>query len=194
MKTKTMLLALVTGLLAGCWQKSASPFYTEKDVVTEPRLAATWREPRDPNATGEDNRVTWEFTRGDDKRFDLGIWNKEDRQAYDAVVFKLGEDRFLDIASQARGISAIPAHHLFKLIAVEPELKLAALNTDWMQKWLREHPDSPAHVAIVDPDHRGDRDKDELVLTADTKTLQAFILRHAKDKDFFAEPTTLQRQ
>ena len=35
---------------------------------------------------------------------------------------------------------------------------------------------------------------DELVLTANTKTLQAFILRHAKDKDFFAEPTTLQRQ
>jgi hypothetical protein len=49
-------------------------------------------------------------------------------------------------------------------------------------------------VAVIDPDHRGDRDKDELVLTANTQTLQAFVKEHAKDKDFFVDPTTLQRQ
>lgn len=193
MKTKTTCLLLLTGLLAGCWQKSVSPFYTAKDVVAESKLAGVWREPRDPNETAEDNRATWEFTRGDDKRFDLVIWNKEDRQEYDAYVFKLGDERYLDIGSKSRAISTTPVHHLFKLISVEPELKLAALNTDWMQKWLRNHPESIAHVAVIDPEHREDRDKDELVLTASTKSLQAFVRQHAAEENFFAEPTVFRR-
>ena len=194
MKTKTTCLLLMTGLVAGCWQKSANPFYTAKDTMAEPKLAGVWREPRDPGETGEDNRATWEFTRGDDKRFDLVIWNKDDRQEYDAHVFKLGDERYLDIGSKSRAISTMPVHHLFKVTSVEPDLKLAALNTDWMQKWLRSHPESLAHVAIYDPEHRDERDKDELVLTATTKALQAFLRQHTGDENFFAEPTVLQRQ
>jgi hypothetical protein len=181
-------------LLAGCWQKSVSPFYTNQDLVTEPKLAGVWREPRDPNATDEDNRATWEFTRGDEKRFDLVIWNKDDRQEYDAHVFKLGGERFLDIGSKSRAISTTPVHHLFKLVGVEPHLKLGPLNTDWMQKWLSTHLDSLAHVAIVDLDHRDDRSRDELVLSADTKALQAFVRAHANDENFFSDATVLQRQ
>ena len=194
MKPRTTCLLLGTVLLAGCWQKSISPFYTGKDLVAEPKLAGVWREPRDPSETGEDSRATWEFTRGDDKRFDLVIWNKEDRQEYDAHVFKLGDERFLDIGSKSRAISATPVHHLFKLMSVEPDLKLAALNTDWMQKWLRQHPESLAHVAVSDLEHPEDRDKDELVLTAETKTLQSFVRQHARDENFFAESTPMQRQ
>lgn len=191
MKIRTMGLLFATLLLAGCWQKSLNPFYTAQDVIAEPKLAGVWKESRNANESGD--AVTWEFTRGDEKRYDLVIWNKEERQEYDAHVFKLAGERFLDIGSKARTISTVPAHHLFKLLEAGPDLKVAGLNTDWMQKWLRENPESLAHVAILDPEHRNDRDRDELVLTADTKALQSFVRNHLDEKDFFADATVLKR-
>lgn len=187
-------LLLTTLLLAGCLQKSVNPFFTTQDIVAEPKLAGVWREPKDPNATGEDDRAFWEFANADGKRLDLVIRSKDERHEYDAHVFKIGDERFLDIGAKARSVSTVPAHHLFKLLELGPDLKLAALNTDWVQKWLRKHPDSLAHVAVIDPEHRDDRDKDELVLTADTKTLQSFVREHSKEENFFGDPMLLKRQ
>jgi hypothetical protein len=184
----------MTLALAGCWQKSVSPFYTAKDIVAEPALAGVWREPKSPDASGDDDRPIWEFVDGGGKRFDLVIRSKTEQYAYDAYVFKLGASRFLDVGAKARSVSGVPAHHLFKLAEISPDLKLAALNPDWMQKWLRKNPGSLAHMTLIDPEHRDDRDKDELVLTADTAALQRFVREHADDEDFFVEPLALKRQ
>ena len=47
-------------------------------------------------------------------------------------------------------------------------------------------------VGVVNPDHRDDRERDEIILTADTKTLQAFLRNHAKDSDLFTGPVKLE--
>jgi hypothetical protein len=193
MKTRTSCLLLTTLLLAGCWQKSMNPFYTAKDLVSEPKLAGTWKEPKDPNNSSDVNPVTWAFTDAGSQRFDLVIRDKEETHEYDARVFQLDGNRFLDIVSQSRAISTMPAHHLFRVAELDAELKLAPLNMDWMHKWLRQHPGSLAHIAVVDPEHRDNRDKDELVLTADTKALQKFVHEHMNDKDFFADATVLKK-
>jgi hypothetical protein len=190
MKTRTSCLLLITTLLAGCWQKSVNPFYTAKDLIAEPKLAGTWTEGKEPDG----NRTTWSFTDAGEKRFDLAIQDKNEKHEFDARLFKIGDERFLDLEAKGRGLSTIPAHHLFCVLAIEPELKLAMLNTDWVQKWLRNHPGALAHIAVVDPEHRDDRDKDELVLTADTKALQNFVHEHWKDEDFFTEPTVLKNE
>jgi hypothetical protein len=188
MKTKTSCLLVLTVLLAGCWQKSVSPFYTEKDLISEPKLAGTWTE----ETESDGNRTTWTFNPAGDKRFDVVIQNKEAKHEFEGRLFGLGETRFLNLEGKTRGISMIPAHHLFR-IELGAELKIAPLNTDWVQKWLRKNPTALAHVTVVDPEHREDRDKDELVLTADTKALQKFVLAHLNDKEFFVEATILKQ-
>ena len=48
-------------------------------------------------------------------------------------------------------------------------------------------------MTIVDPEHRDDRDKDEIVLTADTKALQKFVREHLNDEDFFVGDSVLKK-
>jgi len=194
MKIRTSCLLLTALLLAGCWQKSISPFYTTKDLVSEPKLVRTWREAKDSNDASDNDRMTWTFTNAGEKRFDLVLQDKNEKHEFEARLFKLGEERFLDLESQTRAVSTVPAHHLFKVVELTPDLKLAALSIDWVQKWLGNHPGALAHIAIVDPEHRDDRDKDELVLTADTKALQKFVGEHLTDDGFFDKPTVLKNQ
>jgi hypothetical protein len=184
----------MTLALTGCWQKSASPFYTAGDIVAEPALAGVWQEPKNDESSGESDRPIWEFVPGGGNRFDVVIRTRDEHYEYDGDVFKLGDERFLDLGGQSRSVGSIPAHHLFKLVATGPELKLAPLNTDWMQKWLRNNPRTLVHISVVDPEHRDDRDRDERILTADTAALQKFVREHKADEDFFAGPIVLKRQ
>ena len=188
MKTQTGCLLALTVLLAGCWQKSVSPFYMEKDLISEPKLAATWME----ETESDGNRTTWTFSDAGGRRFDVVMQNKEEKHEFEGHLFKLGATRFLDLEGKTRGVSTIPSHHLFR-VELGAELKVAPLNMEWVQKWLRENPSTLAHIVLIDPEHRDDRDKDELVLTADTKALQKFVLAHLNDKEFFIEATVLKK-
>lgn len=55
-------------------------------------------------------------------------------------------DRCLDRYSKSRRIDTIPAHHLFRLLEVGGTLKVSALSTEWMARWLRDRPKSLAHA------------------------------------------------
>jgi hypothetical protein len=190
MKTKISGLLLVTLLLGGCWQKSVRPFYTASDLVAEPKLAGTWREvTSDPT-----DAFTWSFSRGTDNRFELLASDKKERHEYEAHVFKLGERRYIDLLSKTRAVSTVPAHHLFQIVELGPDLKVKALNPSWMDQWLRKHPGSLEHIVVIDPEHRDNRDKDEFILTTDTKALQSFIRDHLKDEDFFTGEIVLKRE
>jgi len=189
MKKQIIGLAAVAVLLAGCWQKSVYPFYTEKDLIGDPKLAGTWSE----KADAEGNRNTWSFMDVGEKRLEVVVQDKNTKYEFEVRLFKLGDARFLDFEGKARGISTVPAHHLFRVVELGNELKLAPLNTDWVQKWLRKNPGALSYVTLIDPEHRDDREKDELVLTADTKALQKFVREHLNEKDFFVEPTLMTK-
>lgn len=192
MNMRTSCLLVLTALFMGCWQKSVHPFHTANDVVAEPKLVGTWQVVKD---NGElDGDTTWTFTRSGDKSFELVGRDSDEAHEFDAHVFKLGERRYLNIMSRKRGLSTVPAHHLFQVIEVGTELKVKALNLDWMQRWLSKHPGSLAHIVIVNPGDRDNREKDEIVLTADTKALQSFIRDHLKDDDFFTGEIVLRKQ
>jgi hypothetical protein len=187
MRKRNCILLLAALALTGCWQKSANPFYTAKDIVAEPKLAGAWRVVND-----DDDPATWTFTRRGEKEYILVGQNKEERHEYVARVFKLGDDRFIDLRVNAPG--TVATHHLFRIIAVEPELKVAGLNPSWMDNWLKDNPGSLAHKVVPDPDHRDDRSKDERVLTADTAALQKFVRAHLDDADFFTGEIVLKKQ
>lgn len=183
MKWNRKSLLLASLLLTGCWQKSLHPFYTDSDVYTDPALGVQWQQ-----KDGSQNR--WAFAEGRNQRYDLVISDKDNEQKFEAHLFKLANERFMDVMSLEAG-GSIPAHHLFKLVELGTNLQLAPLDLDWMQTWLRSHPEKLAHIRVPNPSHRDDRSKDELIVTADTLALQRFIRDHLSDPKMFGDIISL---
>src|SRR5207302_10821506 len=111
-------LAAVAVLLAGCIP-SINPFYTNKDVVFEPKLLGAWREKEKT-----DEPVVWKFEEGKDKAYELTVTEKEGKQGkFEAHLFKLKQQYFLDIIATEIGsnvsdtvtASLIPGHLLFRV-------------------------------------------------------------------------------
>jgi len=192
MKLQTVCLLVGAGLLTGCWQKSLNAFYTPSDVVTEPKIIGTWQQV-DDEGKREKGQV-WTFTQGAEKSYRLGYTNEDEKLSYEARIFILDGQRFMDIVPVGESVSTIPAHHLFKLVEVGPTLQVAMLNLDWVRKWLRQNPVSLPHIIVINPEHAGNRESDEFILTADTKALQAFVRQHRNDPDFFTGIVKLERE
>ena len=154
---KKSIVVLLSILWAGC-VPSWNPFYTEKDLVFDPGLVGTWR----PVEAKENSKETWAFAKSGDKLYQLQQTDEEGRQAtFEARLLKLKEHRFLDLhVTKVEGddlkvnawasISLVPAHLLLKVEQIEPALKLSAMNPDWMQKFLKQHPDALAHRVVSD--------------------------------------------
>ena len=191
MKLKAMCLLLGALVLAGCFQKSLHAFYTPGDVVAEPKIIGAWQQ-LDEQGNKEKGQI-WTFTESGQKNYRLGYTNENETLNYEARVFTLDDQRFMDIVSIGESVSTIPSHHLFKVVEVGSHLQVAMLNLDWMRKWLRQNPASLSHIVVVNPQHREDRDQDEFILTADTKALQAFVRQHRNDADFFTGTVKLER-
>jgi hypothetical protein len=64
-------------------------------------------------------------------------------------------------------------------------LKMAAVNPDWLGKHLEKNPKAIAHL----------RKKEGVILfTAETKELQAFVMKHAAGEELFGDGFTLKRK
>lgn len=186
-------IALLIGLaLVGC-VPSWNPFYTDKDLVFDPALVGTWR----PVEAKESSKETWAFTKAGDKLYQLQETDEEGRKAvFEVRLFQLSGQRFVDLyltkveedglkVNAWAGISLVPAHLLLKVEQIEPSLKLAATNPDWMQKFLKKDPSAIAHQVVGDG---------SIVLTAGTAELQRFLLAHRNDAEFFGGPMEMKRK
>lgn len=189
MKLQATCLLLLTVLLAGCWQKSVHPFYTEKDLIEEPKLAGAWILQTD----SDDDRTSCTITAAGDKRYAVAVQNKEGRWEYEARLFKLDGERFLNLESKLRSESTVPAHHAFRIVELGEQLKFAPLYSHVVRGRLRKNPGALAHAVVSDPAERGNGAKDEWVLTADTKALQKFLREHMNDKDLFLDSLVLKK-
>jgi len=179
-KRNVVVVAAVALLLAACIP-SINPFYTDKDVVFEPKLLGEWQEKEKA-----DEPEIWKFEEGKDKAYKLTITEKEGKQGeFEAHLFKLNQEYFLDILASEIGTnvadlvkaSLIPGHLLLRVSQIDPELKLAMVDFDWLDKHLKEHPKALAHH----------RDDDRIFLTAETADLQSFVLKHLGEDELFAK-------
>jgi hypothetical protein len=197
MTTTTRLLfsaaVVMVGLLIAACVPSVNPFYTDKDIVTDPALAGAWIEP------GNDGPDSWTFAPADgsgNPGYSLTVTENENGKRtgkFKAVLFKLGAERFLDLeptqldlADTQAGLTKsalIPGHILLRVYQIGPELRLALTNPDWFGKYLDAHPDALAH--------RREQDPDMLFLTATTAELQKFVLAHLGDDELFAKEAEL---
>ena len=176
------LLAGAAVLLSACIP-SVNPFYTEKDVVFDPRLLGEWRE----TETKEQPEI-WKFEAGEEKAYKLTTTDKEGKRGeFAARLFKLKQELFLDLVpstcdyatNQADLVASamFPGHLLLRVPQLGPELKLAMSDFDWLEKYLRANPKALAH-------HVEDK---RFLLTADTRALQRFVLKHLGEGELFGK-------
>lgn len=163
---------------------SLHPFYLEKDVVFDQRLVGEWVE-----KDKEEKPETWRFEKGDENAYKLLITEGDGKSGeFDTRLFKLKQELFLDLTpreinfatnqSDLVGMCLIQGHMLVRVPQLEPSLRLAFIDSDWLQKYLEENPQSLAHH----------KEGDRPVLTAPTAELQEFVLQHMGEGELFQKP------
>lgn len=187
MKRTLLLPVLAVGLvLAGC-VPSLNPLYTEKDLIFDPALVGVWSEQ-------DDSQETWAFEKTGEKQYKLVYTEQGKAGEFEVHLLKLGNTLYLDFFPESDGLKDskrndfylshfVPGHMFAKVTQIEPTLRLAVMNPDWLKKLLEKNPKAIDHQGISD---------DRIVLTASTKDLQKLVTANANEA--FGDPTTLKRR
>jgi len=188
MKKQILFLLGAVALICSC-VPSVNPFYTDKDVITDPRLPGEWQD----NENNDDSSL-WKFEGDGTNGYKLTITETKGRTGeFSTHLFKLGSESFLDLipsscdyATNQAGlvsVAMIPGHLLVRVSSLEPNLHLALCDPDWLKKFLEKNPNAIAH-----------REYDGgIFLTADTRDLQKFVLKHLGKGEMFSDGGDLVR-
>ena len=180
--TASLIFVLVLTLEACV--PTLNPLYTDKDVMFEPALLGEWAEAK------TNSKATLIFSKGAGKEYKLISGDKGEKgSAFIAHLVKLGDKLFLDVKpdpASARDCdcSGLPWHMFFYVSQIEPTLRMWDLNDKWLEKLLKTNPSALKHE-VVDGN---------LVLTASTRQLQSFVLRHLSTKGAFTDPVDYVRK
>lgn len=180
MKKILLPIFAAAAFLSAC-VPSVNPFYTAKDVVTDPRLAGIWLE-------AKDNPAKWKFELAANNAYAVALTEDRDKSGkFEGYLFKLGLDFFLDLTpmechfatNQATltGAAMIPGHLLVRVQFAESKLNLAFCNPDWLKKFLEKNPAAISH-RVVDGN---------IILTAETDALQRFVRQHLGEDELFGQ-------
>jgi len=189
MKKRNLIAFSAAAVLLAACIPSVNPFYTDKDVVFDQHLLGEWQE------KGASEPQIWKFEASTNKIFKLTVLDKGKTGEFSAHLFKLKQEQFLDLipndcnyaSNQADlvGFCMFPGHLLVHVPQIEPELKLSFFNFDWLAKYLQENPKAIAHR---EDEGRG------IVLTAETRDLQKFVLKHLGTNELFKESGEMVRR
>ena len=191
---KQLLKLLVTGtavLLSGCFPATIHPFYTTDDLGYEPALIGRWSEP-------DDTDTSLQFAKAENgKGYDLTVTDGDDDQSrISAHLLKLDGTLYLDMMPLVSEdmpdfpkIYLLPVHWLYKVESVEPEFKMTNLDTDWLESLIKEAPETLKHEWVSYKVENNSLEE-RLIITASTKELQAFIIKHANNEDAWDDDST----
>jgi hypothetical protein len=190
MKIRTLTALAGLALCLPACIPSLNPFYTDKDLVFDTRLVGTWQE------KGKDqDPQTWKFEPAGNKAYKLTITEAQGKKGeFTSHLFRLKQDSFLDLipdncdyaSNQADLVGAcmVPGHLLVRVQQMESDLKLAFFDFDWLAQQLTNNPAILAHH----------REGDRFVLTASTREIQSFVLKHLAEGELFGKPGEMVRQ
>lgn len=182
MKKRNLIATVAATVLLAACIPSVYPFYTDKDVVFDQRLVGEWQE-----KTDSDHPEVWTFESSTNNGFKLTVLEDGKTGQFSAHLFQLKHEQFLDLiptdcnyaTNQADLVaySMFPGHLLLRVGQIEPSLKLATSDYDWLEKFLEKNPSAVAHHT----------EYDRIVLTADTADLQKFVLKHLGTNELFKD-------
>jgi hypothetical protein len=161
-------------LLVGCVVTSVYPYYTDKDLVFDPTLLGKWVNMADTNQPPPFLRIE----QVGDKVYRAIAFEQDETNSCEVHLFRLKQRLFLDSFPTNRDLNFVPVHQVSKVIRTEPTLDTADLNYDWLKTLLEKNPKAIRHLVLPDnPDDKQGR----IVLTADTKELQRFVIKYLND-------------
>lgn len=173
---KFIAAASLLSLFAGCIVLSVYPFYTPKDLIFDPGMAGRWVK---TTATNE----FWQFSDADGKYYMLTTTDDQSTNCLEAHLFQLKQYQFLDLLTTNRDAYQMPMHLISKVARNDSSLSLQFLDYGWLSALLETNPAVLRHIIV--PEKAGDTNNSMVYLTADTKDLQKFLLKHAQDTNAF---------
>jgi hypothetical protein len=182
MNTTLLRWSLVALTLAAGCIPSLNAVYTEANLVFDSAVLGVWTQPN--------SKAAWNFARRDAKSYRLIYTDNDGQQGrFIAHLADVEGTMFLDlypeeVASDANSFykfHLVPIHTVYLVRRVEPTLELAAIDLQWLDKFLTDHPAAIQHATF----------NNRKLITAPTKDLQAFVLEHRK---MFTGDFNLQRK
>jgi len=194
------LLSVIT--LAGCIP-CLHAIYTDKDLVFDSGLVGVWDYPdasAAPDGTpSAEGKGYWEFTKLGEKSYRLVLAEPDGKSGvFETHLVKLGGATFLDLYPVHPDLPSPTDSDFYKLhllrmhtfMAVErigDALRYRLMDAEWLQGYLERHPHALRHEKLQDS-------RPNIVLTASTKELQAFLARHVSTEGAFTEWKELKRR
>ena len=224
METKKFFFYLLAGLLAGCSAPffSLNPLFTKDTLVFEEKLLGVWiADPNSEENSADIEQWNWEFKRlakPDPGLLFPGPTGEVYKKAYELVLserkgpkgsfvvclVKLKDRLFLDLCPNKMpcqdhdpnqdpnlvtwGLNAfffVPVHTFMVVDAIEPKLEMRWSMNGSIEQMLQD-PNAPAHAVV--------EGTGTSFLTAPTKELQAFVLKHADGAWVFPYKIVLTRR
>jgi len=174
------LLLVMTGCIP-----TLHPLYTEADLIFDPSLVGEW--------TGKDGKETWTFTKSTEKEYKLLYVDEDGKKGeFDVNLLKVKDNQFLDFFPLEPSLKEndfykahlLPVHTFMRVQQIEPTLQLVMLKLDWLEKFLKENPGAIRH----------EKEGNRILITAQPKELQAFLIKHEKTADAWSESDPLTRR
>ncbi len=181
---RLLALVLASLMLGGC-VVALAPIGADAERSFDPSLVGTWK-PADASET-------WRCKADGAGAYRVTYTDEKGRRAeFDAALFALGGDRWLDLAPRPlpETLNAlyadhfVPAHTVARVLHTKPKLALAILDDDWLEKQLAAEPNALAHETV-----RG-----HVVITATTKDWQRFLQTHTKTDGAFRPTLELEKK
>ncbi len=203
MKTRTVLLILILALMVVSCIPSLYPLYREKDLVLDERLIGKW------DMEGGDY---WEFEKLDLEKekglLSISEWNKyesgktykliaveisdEDtlKQEFAVHMTQLDDKHYLDfypvdyeVAHDFLGWHLVPAHIFVKIEFIKQGMVISYFDPDFLEDLIEQNKIKISHTEL---DYR-------ILLTAQTKELQKFVMKYTDEPEAFGEHDTICR-
>jgi len=174
----------LAGLLSGCVVESQKPFYSSRDLIVDRRFVGVWE---DPQEQASKDRERWVIQPQSGKAYLAKCLHPDGTQTSALLhLFRLGKALCADY-QELESQDNPPRHQLLRIDSLGDRMVVRSLKHARMRDYLREHPAALAHT------FSSDKDDAAILLTADTRELQAFMKLHLDDPSFFGEPGPLVR-
>lgn len=141
----------------------------------------------------KDGKETWTFARKAENAYTLLYVDEKGKKGeFAAHLLKVGDRRFPDLYPADPDLQQndlykghlLPVHTFMRMRQQGDGLQMAYLKPDWIKKYLQEHPDAIKHEKL----------DDGILLTAQPKDMQIFLLKHDKTADAWDECSPMTRR